>query len=79
MNPTGVVYTIEEVEKLSLLFKEYNVLVISDEIYNNLVYSIYKTTSVSNYYSNVIIYSIIYVINIIACTWYLVLIIFNHI
>ena len=32
VNPTGVVYTIEEVEKLSLLFKEYNVLVISDEI-----------------------------------------------
>lgn len=37
-NPTGVVYTREEVEQLMLVAQEKNIFVISDEVYSGLVY-----------------------------------------
>ena len=36
-NPTSVVYTVQEVEQLAQVCKKYNVLVLADEIYANLV------------------------------------------
>lgn len=37
-NPTGICYTPEEVKQIGLLCKKYDVLVLADEIYSNLVF-----------------------------------------
>ena len=37
-NPTGVIYTSEELEELSNIFRKYNCVILSDEIYMNLCY-----------------------------------------
>lgn len=46
-NPTGVVYSNEELEALSVVFKKYNCIVLSDEIYMNLSYE--HTSSLSKF------------------------------
>lgn len=46
-NPTGVVYSDEELEALSGVFKKYNCIVLSDEIYINLSYE--NTSSLSKF------------------------------
>ena len=38
-NPTGYVYTKEEIEQLGELVKKYNLFLISDEVYNDFIYS----------------------------------------
>ncbi|PLR82679.1 MULTISPECIES: pyridoxal phosphate-dependent aminotransferase [Bacillus] len=46
-NPTGILYTEEELRKLGEVCLEHNVLIISDEIYEKLVYGGYKHVSVA--------------------------------
>jgi len=45
-NPTGTVYTKQEVEKLAQLAKKHNLYVISDEVYREFVYEGEKITSI---------------------------------
>ncbi|WP_055667782.1 pyridoxal phosphate-dependent aminotransferase [Desnuesiella massiliensis] len=44
-NPTGVVYTYEEVRMLADIAKEYNLYIIADEVYREFVYDNLKYTS----------------------------------
>ncbi|MEW8956615.1 pyridoxal phosphate-dependent aminotransferase [Clostridium sp.] len=44
-NPTGVVYTYEEVRLLADIAKEYNIYIISDEVYREFIYDDLKYTS----------------------------------
>jgi len=44
-NPTGVVYSYEEIRMLSDIAKEYNLYIISDEVYREFVYDNLKYTS----------------------------------
>lgn len=46
-NPTGVIYTNEELEELSIIFRKYNCVILSDEIYMNLCYE--PTSSLSQF------------------------------
>lgn len=46
-NPTGVIYTSEELEELSIIFRKYNCIILSDEIYMNLCYD--HTCSISQF------------------------------
>ncbi|WP_139904597.1 pyridoxal phosphate-dependent aminotransferase [Clostridium thermarum] len=48
-NPTGVVYTKEEVTMLAGIAKEYNLYIISDEVYREFVYDGLKHTSILEY------------------------------
>lgn len=48
-NPTGVVYQPEVLRRLSEIACKYNLLVFSDEIYNNLVYDNRKFVSVASF------------------------------
>ncbi|AOY77236.1 pyridoxal phosphate-dependent aminotransferase [Clostridium formicaceticum] len=47
-NPTGVVYTKEEIEMLAALAKEYNLFIIADEVYREFVYDGLGYTSFGN-------------------------------
>ncbi|BDR59079.1 aminotransferase class I/II-fold pyridoxal phosphate-dependent enzyme [Xylocopilactobacillus apicola] len=47
-NPTGREYSAEELEKLAAIIKEHNLMVISDEIYSELVYDL-PHTSIAQY------------------------------
>lgn len=47
-NPTGVVYTKEEIETLAQLAKEYNLFIIADEVYREFVYDGLEYTSFGN-------------------------------
>ncbi|AKL95391.1 aspartate aminotransferase B [Clostridium aceticum] len=47
-NPTGVVYTKEEIEMLASLAKEYNLFIIADEVYREFVYDGLEYTSFGN-------------------------------
>ncbi|KAB3524941.1 pyridoxal phosphate-dependent aminotransferase [Alkaliphilus serpentinus] len=47
-NPTGVVYTKEEIEMLAELAKEYNLFIIADEVYREFVYDGLPYTSFGN-------------------------------
>ncbi len=47
-NPTGVVYTPEEVKMLADLAKEYNLFIIADEVYREFVYDGLEYTSFGN-------------------------------
>ncbi|SES69584.1 aspartate aminotransferase [Natronincola peptidivorans] len=47
-NPTGVVYTKEEIEMLAELAKEYNLFIIADEVYREFVYDGLNYTSFGN-------------------------------
>jgi aspartate aminotransferase len=44
-NPTGVVYTYEEIRMLADIAKEYNLYIIADEVYREFVYDNLKFTS----------------------------------
>ncbi|MBU5677500.1 pyridoxal phosphate-dependent aminotransferase [Alkaliphilus sp. MSJ-5] len=44
-NPTGVVYTKEEIQMLAQLAKEYNLFIIADEVYREFVYDGLEFTS----------------------------------
>lgn len=48
-NPTGVVYTEDEVKEIANICRKNNVVVFADEIYMNLVYDI-DTCSIAKYY-----------------------------
>lgn len=48
-NPTGVVYTKEEVSMLVDIAKEYNLYIISDEVYREFIYDGLKHTSILEY------------------------------
>lgn len=48
-NPTGVVYTEDEVKEIAEICRRNNVIVFADEIYMNLVYDIH-TCSIAKYY-----------------------------
>jgi len=54
-NPSGLVYTNEEVEKLCVIFKKYNSIVLSDEIYKYVGHNWTQVHSPHVYYDNVII------------------------
>lgn len=47
-NPTGAVYTREELEAIAKVAVEHNILVVSDEIYEKLVYDDTKHTSIAS-------------------------------
>ena len=47
-NPTGVVYTKDEIEMLAGLAKEYNLFIIADEVYREFVYDGLEFTSFGN-------------------------------
>ncbi|MCD5414417.1 MAG: pyridoxal phosphate-dependent aminotransferase [Clostridiales bacterium] len=47
-NPTGVVYTKEEINMLASLTKEYNLFIIADEVYREFVYDDLGYTSFGN-------------------------------
>jgi aspartate aminotransferase len=46
-NPTGAIYTEEELKKLAVIIEKYNLTVISDEIYEKLVYGDAKHYSIA--------------------------------
>lgn len=46
-NPTGVIYTAEELEELGKLCLEKNILIVSDEIYEKLIYGEHKHVSIA--------------------------------
>ena len=54
-NPSGLIYTNDEVEKLCEVFKKYNSIVLSDEIYNYLGHNWTKIHSPGLYYDKVIV------------------------
>ena len=54
-NPYGLIYTNDEVAELCILFKKYNSIVLSDEIYNYLGHNWTKIHSPYVYYDNVIV------------------------
>ncbi|MDA3932611.1 MAG: PatB family C-S lyase [Tenericutes bacterium] len=59
-NPVGRVWTKEELDKLVDLAKEYNVLLISDEIHSDIIMPGYEFTSLARYfkkYENIIVIS----------------------
>ena len=43
-NPTGVVYSYEEIRMLSDIAKEYNLYIVADEVYREFVYDNLKYT-----------------------------------
>ncbi|OMJ27591.1 putative aminotransferase [Smittium culicis] len=47
-NPTGKVFTVEELTEIANLAKKYNLLVISDEVYENLYYDNTKHVSIAS-------------------------------
>lgn len=49
-NPTGIVYTENELKNLAELFREFKCVVVGDEIYIDIVHNNYQTCSLSKYY-----------------------------
>lgn len=47
-NPTGTVYTKEEIEKIAEFSKKHDIFIISDEIYEKLIYGDFKHTSIAS-------------------------------
>lgn len=47
-NPTGTVYSKEEIEKIAEFAKEHDILIISDEIYEKLIYGDFKHLSIAS-------------------------------
>lgn len=47
-NPTGVVYTTEEIQMIANIAKEYNLFIIADEVYREFVYDNLTYTSFGN-------------------------------
>jgi len=50
-NPTGAVYTQEELQDLAEVCRTYDLTVLSDEIYSQLSFQVPHATSISNFYS----------------------------
>lgn len=48
-NPTGMVYTVEELREIAQVAVEYNLYVISDEIYEHLIYGTTKHVSIASF------------------------------
>ena len=48
-NPTGMVYTVEELREIAQVAVEYNIYVISDEIYEHLIYGKTKHVSIASF------------------------------
>ncbi len=56
-NPSGAVYSSEELEQLATVCRKYHIIVLSDEIYSQITYHVKTATSISNYYpENTIVY-----------------------
>jgi aspartate aminotransferase len=55
-NPSGCIYTKNEVKKLAKIFKKYNTIVLADDIYSEIVHPKYKSDYgyIKNYYNRVI-------------------------
>lgn len=53
-NPSGTVYSKEEIKLVADFAKEHDILVVSDEIYNSFNYD-KEVTSISEYYNNTVI------------------------
>lgn len=49
-NPSGTVYSTEEVKELAKVFKRHDILVLADEIYIDLVHNGHETTSIAEFY-----------------------------
>ncbi len=49
-NPTGVVYSINELDKLAKVCKQYNIIVLSDEIYSQINFKDNFSPSMSTFY-----------------------------
>jgi aspartate/methionine/tyrosine aminotransferase len=47
-NPTGMVYPAETLEKIVAIARKYDLFVIADEVYNNIVYNGQKTVPISD-------------------------------
>lgn len=47
-NPTGAVYTVDELQALAAVIKEYDFMVISDEIYERFIYNGTKLVSIAS-------------------------------
>ncbi len=47
-NPTGVVYSPEEIQMIAEIAKEYNLFIISDEVYREFIYDGLSYTSIAN-------------------------------
>lgn len=57
-NPTGKVYKDSELRQLATLCRDYNVLMIADEIHQDLIYSEYQHTTLgllTNLYDNIVV------------------------
>ncbi|MCL2260595.1 MAG: pyridoxal phosphate-dependent aminotransferase [Fibromonadales bacterium] len=52
-NPTGMVYPLESLQKIIQLAKEYGMFVISDEVYNKIVYNGARSYALSEYIEDV--------------------------
>jgi len=52
-NPTGMVYPLESLKKIIQIAKEYGVFVISDEVYNKIVYNGARSYALSEYIGEV--------------------------
>ncbi|MBE7012722.1 MAG: pyridoxal phosphate-dependent aminotransferase [Ruminococcaceae bacterium] len=48
-NPTGMVYTVEELREIARIAVEYNLYIISDEIYEHLIYGSTKHVSIASF------------------------------
>ncbi len=48
-NPTGMVYTVEELREIAQIAVEYNLYIISDEIYEHLIYGSTKHVSIASF------------------------------
>ncbi len=48
-NPTGMVYTVEELREIAQIAVEYNLYIISDEIYEHLIYGKTKHVSIASF------------------------------
>lgn len=48
-NPTGMVYTVDELREIAQVAVEYNLYVISDEIYEHLIYGATKHVSIASF------------------------------
>lgn len=56
-NPTGKVFTLDELQFIADLAKKWNVLVVSDEVYEHIVYKPYKHIRIGkNYPTKSVIY-----------------------
>ncbi|OHB69423.1 MAG: aspartate aminotransferase [Planctomycetes bacterium RBG_16_43_13] len=56
VNPTGIAYTAEEIKSIAKVAKEHNLLIISDEIYENFIYD-FPHEPMMRHYDNTLLIS----------------------